>query len=218
MSQEALIGISEAGQILGVSEATLRQWTDEGKIKAFITPGGHRRYSPVELRKFISTTRRTFNIKDLVTELQETVPALRETGRPFLSHAPWYSQLSTESREHLAEMGRNILGLIIRYVAEPSKREDTLNMARDAGRGFGETLAQLGLPLTDAVEAFIRHRDPIMNAATHLMHKREALNQRIVKSIPLVAHVMDEALVALVAAHQQYHNMHPEKLSGGTTG
>ena len=217
MSQETLISIGEAGQIMGVSEATLRQWTDEGKIKAFITPGGHRRYSTVELKKFIATTRRTLNIKDLVAELQETVPQLRETGRPFLSHPPWYSQLSTESREHLAEMGRGILGLTIQYVAEPSKREETLRMARDVGRGFGETLAGLRLPLTDAVEAFFRHRDPILNAAMHLMHKREA-NRRIVKAIPLVAHVMDEALVALVAAHQQYQSTHTEKSSGGTTG
>jgi len=64
----------------------------------------------------------------------------------------------------------------------------------------------LGLPLTNAVEAFISHRDPMMNALTHLMSKREAFSGRVVQAIPLVTRIMDEALVALVAAHQQYRS------------
>ncbi len=51
MGQETLLNISEASRILGVSEAALRQWTGEGKIKAFVTPSGHRRYSQADLKK-----------------------------------------------------------------------------------------------------------------------------------------------------------------------
>ncbi len=54
-----------------------------------------------------------------------------------------------------------------------------------------------------------------MNAATHLMRKREAFTGRVVEAIPLVAHVMDEALVALVAAHQQYRNEIQRGMEGG---
>ena len=45
-----------------------------------------------------------------------------------------------------------------------------------------------------------------MNAITHLLRKREASTGRVVEAIPMVAHIMDESLVALVAAHQQYRN------------
>src|SRR5581483_2188041 len=38
------VGIGRACEILGVNPATLRQWTDEGKVSAYVTPGGHRRY------------------------------------------------------------------------------------------------------------------------------------------------------------------------------
>ncbi len=48
MSQRSLLSISEASRMLGIREATLRQWTDAGKIRAFVTPGGHRRYSKNE--------------------------------------------------------------------------------------------------------------------------------------------------------------------------
>ena len=215
MGQESLVSISEASHILGVSEAALRQWTDEGKIKAFITPGGHRRYSKADLKKFMGSHQRALGIKDLVVELEDTVQAHREISRTSLNTTLWYKQLSAESQEHFADLSRRFLNLIIRYVAEPSKREGTIKLARDTGHSFGETLAKLGLPLTDSVEAFILHRDPIMNATTHLMRKREAVTGRVVDAIPLIAHVMDEALVSLVAAHQQYQNLSQSESKGG---
>ena len=55
MTEQSLVTLGEAASILGVSGVALRQWTDEGMIKAFITPGGHRRYSTGELKKFMSS-------------------------------------------------------------------------------------------------------------------------------------------------------------------
>ena len=215
MVQEPLVGISEASHILGVSEAALRQWTDEGKIKAFITPGGHRRYSKADLKKFMASNKKALGIKDLVAELEDTVQLHREIARTSLSTTSWYDKLNEEAQKHLAHLGRSLLNLIIRYIAEPSKREETIKLAHDVGRCFGETLAQLGLPLTDSVEAFVLHRNPIMNAVTHLMSKRETVTGRVVESIPLVARVMDEALVSLVSAHQQHRGLSPSESKGG---
>ncbi len=215
MVQDSLVSISEASHILGVSEAALRQWTDEGKLRAFITPGGHRRYSRTELKKFMALHKKTLGIKDLVTELEDTVQRHREISRTTFNTTPWYSKLGQESQERLADLGRRLLNLIIRYITEPAKRGETIQLARDVGHSHGETLAKLGLPLTDSVEAFILHRDPIMNAATHLMRKREAVTGRVVEAIPLVAYVMDEALVSLVAAHQQHQVSFQSKNKGG---
>ena len=206
MDQQPLVAISEASQILGVSEAALRQWTDEGKIRAFITPGGHRRYAKAELKRFMGSHHRVLGIKDLVIELENTTNLLGEVARTSPSTTVWYNKLSKDSQEDLARLGRSLLNLIVRYVTEPAKREETVELARDVGRGFGETLAKSGLPLINSVEAFILNRYPIMNAATHLLQKREAFTRRVVEAIPLVAQVMDEALVSLVEAHQQYRN------------
>ncbi len=201
-----LISIGEASQMLGVSEAALRQWTDEGKIKSFITPGGHRRYSKVELKKFMGSHPRMLGIKDLVTGLGETNEQLRKIGQETFKSIPWYGELSDEEKKRLADIGRRLLNLIIKQITEPSRREETMLMVREVGHDLGETLAKLNLPLTDSVEAFVLHRDPIINAATQLMRRREAFTGRIVEAIPIVARVMDEALVALVTAHQQYRN------------
>jgi excisionase family DNA binding protein len=215
LSQSSLVSISEASHILGVSEAALRQWTDEGKVKAFITPGGHRRYSPSQLKKFMTSRQKVLGIKDLVTELEDAVPLHREIARAQLNTASWYTKMSQESQEQLSELGRRFLSVIIRYITEPSKREETLKLARDIGHSYGEILAKLKLPLTDSVGAFIQHRDPIMSATTQLMKKREALTGRVVEAIPLAARVMDEALVSLVAAHQQYRDKSQSEPKGG---
>lgn len=215
MDQESLISISKASHILGVSEAALRQWTDEGKLRAFITPGGHRRYLKADLKKLMSQHTRILGVKDLVIELEDTARLHREIGQASLENTSWFNKLNQESQERLADIGRRLLNLIVKYIAEPSKREETIKLVRDVGYDHGKTLADLGLPLVDSVEAFILHRNPIMNATAHLVRRKEAFTGRIVEAIPLVAHVMDEALVALVAAHQQCHDGAQE---GDTTG
>jgi len=206
LSEKLLLSIGEASQLLGVSEGALRQWTDEGLIKAFVTPGGHRRYNQADLKRFIKSHPRMLGLKDLVTELKETAQEHREIGQIALKEKKWCSKIDQEAQEHLANLGRRMLNLIIKYITETHQHEETIELIRNVGRDHGEILAKMGLPLTDAVEAFILHRDPIMNAVTHLMKKRELLTGRVVEKIPMVAHIMDEALVALVAAHQQYRN------------
>lgn len=51
---EALISSSEAAQILGVHAASIKRWSDQGKIQCLRTPGGHRRF----LRSEINDMRR----------------------------------------------------------------------------------------------------------------------------------------------------------------
>jgi hypothetical protein len=78
--------------------------------------------------------------------------------------------------------------------------------AREIGTSFGITLAEMGLPLTNSVAAFLSHRDPFMKAAIHLISKREPVRGSIMDAIPLANQFIDEALVAMIAAHQQYPN------------
>ncbi|MBI4187468.1 MAG: MerR family transcriptional regulator [Chloroflexi bacterium] len=216
MTQPILVSISEASQALGVSEATLRQWTDEGKIKAFITPGGHRRYSVEDLKHFTASHHKVLGIKDLVAELEDTLRLHREIARKYISATPWHGRLGREE-EYLAELGRRLLDLITRYIAEPSRRKDTLPLAREVGNELGKTLIRVGLPLTDSLEGFMLHRDPLMDAATHLLKKREAVDGRLMKIIPLLTHVTDEALIGLVLAYQQHRDEVYDALKGGAS-
>ena len=204
LRKHSLVSISEASHMLGVSEATLRQWTDEGDIRAFITPGGHRRYDKAELRKFIGMQQRVHGVKDLVTKIENTPPLHRELAQTHFSHTEWYANLDDESQQYLAQSGRQLLQLVIRYITEPDRRKETEELAKNIGGHFGEQLAKLGLSLSEAIETFMMHRNPVTNAAMDLLKKRETLNERALEAIPLVTHIMDDTLIALVESYQQH--------------
>lgn len=114
-----------------------------------------------------------------------------------------------EAVKRLADLGRRLHYAIISYVNKPRQREATLDLVREIGSGFGKTLAGQGLPLTDSVTAFIRHRGPIMDAVTQTMKHHDAVTERMAEAPALVAKVMDEALLALVAAHQDAFQVNP---------
>ena len=35
--------LGQAAKYLGVAQSTIRKWSDQGRVPAFYTPGGHRR-------------------------------------------------------------------------------------------------------------------------------------------------------------------------------
>jgi excisionase family DNA binding protein len=203
MTEHPLVSIGEASRVLGVSEATLRAWTDEGRIKAFVTPGGHRRYSRTDLKRFAGLQAKVHSIKDLTAEMEQAAAVQREIAQTAFPASILHEKLSLEERHRLAAHGRQMLNVIIKYITEPSRQEETIKLGQEVGRNFGMELAALGVPLTDALEAFLLHRTPFVNAVTNLLKRREMLSERAVEAVPLVSRVMDEALLSLVAVYQE---------------
>jgi excisionase family DNA binding protein len=203
-TKELFLSVGKACEVLGISEATLRHWTDEGRVKAFVTPGGHRRYSEHELKRFAKdhqVVQRSGSVRD---HLEHTAMDHRKTAREYVDTALPEGPLSQEPRERLARCGRELLDLVIQYVNQPSKRLETICYVRQVGEEHGRILASLGFPLVDSVEAFIKHRNLLVDAATQFVAKGGHPSGRAVATVPLVTRVVDEALVSLVAAHQSY--------------
>jgi excisionase family DNA binding protein len=45
--------LGQAAKYLGVAQSTIRKWSDVGRVPAFYTPGGHRRYRRSDLDMFL---------------------------------------------------------------------------------------------------------------------------------------------------------------------
>jgi excisionase family DNA binding protein len=204
MDKGSLLTISEASHILGVSEAALRQWTDEGKIKAFITPGGHRRYSKGELLKLTGIHRRGHGIKEMVERMELTPSLHLQIAQERFAQTSWYRELDIDSRRQLAEFGRKILNLTIAYITKHKQRDEILELARELGHDIGRQLAKLGLSLTDSLEAFLWHRAPVVNVIAELTKGGGTLSDGVVGVIPLVNRLLDEILLSLIKAYQDY--------------
>jgi excisionase family DNA binding protein len=48
--------LGQAAKYLGVAQSTIRKWSDQGRVPAFYTPGGHRRYRRGDLDKFLESS------------------------------------------------------------------------------------------------------------------------------------------------------------------
>jgi excisionase family DNA binding protein len=46
--------LGQAARYLGVAQSTIRKWSDQGRLPAFYTPGGHRRYRLRDLDAFVA--------------------------------------------------------------------------------------------------------------------------------------------------------------------
>jgi excisionase family DNA binding protein len=46
--------LGQAARYLGVAQSTIRKWSDQGRLSAFYTPGGHRRYRRRDLDSFVA--------------------------------------------------------------------------------------------------------------------------------------------------------------------
>ena len=53
----AWLTLGQAAKYLGISESTLRKWADAGRLPAFSTPGGHRRFRTGDLDVFLDDAR-----------------------------------------------------------------------------------------------------------------------------------------------------------------
>lgn len=51
------LNVSEAADLVGVSAASLRKWSDQGLVPVYRTPGGQRRYSAADLEQFVASMR-----------------------------------------------------------------------------------------------------------------------------------------------------------------
>ena len=98
--------LGQAAKFLGVAQSTIRKWSDQGRVPAFYTPGGHRRY------------RR----RDLETFLDRSGPGGR-TGGPLV--------LVVDDDERLREFMRVNLELGGYSVREASSGEEALDAIED---------------------------------------------------------------------------------------
>jgi excisionase family DNA binding protein len=217
-TKRGLLSIGEACHMLGVSEVTLRQWTDEGKVKAFVTPGGHRRYPEAELRHLLGLHRRTRGLRELGDRLQGMVSEHREVALQYMRSAHWYHRMDETARERLRERGRRLVGVLVQFVTRPATRKRAVDECRSIGAEYGEDLASLGLSLTDSLEAFILHRNPVSQATTELLSSSVPLNRRALAAVPEIHRLIDETLLSLVHAHQRVSGRQGgQSLNGGAT-
>ncbi len=148
------LSLQQASQVLGIHPATLRAWADRGRIAARRTPGGHRRFSRADLETWLSNQRRSEPGAELL--VQNALGRMRiEMTRTEEGAPAWLSRLDEPMRQRYREMGRQLLGLLMRFISDPDRRAETAEQARDIGRQYAVIAHANGLSLADCVQAVL---------------------------------------------------------------
>jgi len=208
--RERWLTLGEACRVLGVDESTLRRWADGGHVRVFRTPGGHRRFAESDIQELLAgrgqDTRRYRELGDLaVTRIRRQLHS-----RPA-REASWNVTVDETIRERLRPLGRQLAALAAEYLGRRGKRAGLLENARALGHEYGEELAASGLPLGQAVEAFIFFRRSL-DDATKQASQRHGLNAGdALTACQEVIALADQVLVGLTEAYEPVPASRPAK-------
>ena len=114
-SQEAKwLSLRAACHLLQVNQATLRQWADNGYLRVYRTPGGHRRFWSDDVLALTDGSRPGNG-----SGSEETLEgsALRRISRRLqgenVARQPWYQSVEEEGRDRMRLFGRRLLSLLV---------------------------------------------------------------------------------------------------------
>jgi excisionase family DNA binding protein len=91
--------LGQAARFLGVAQSTIRKWSDQGRLPAFYTPGGHRRFRRGDLQAFVERSGPGQRAGGPLVLVVDDEPRLRELIRVNLEVAG-YSVREAEDVAH----------------------------------------------------------------------------------------------------------------------
>jgi excisionase family DNA binding protein len=196
------LSLREASDLLGVHFTTLRKWSDEGVIRAFRTPGGHRRFSVSDLRQFLEARASHETPADSEAFVDAAVGQVRaEIERMRHEHTQWAQNFSDEERDMTRQRGRQLFSLAIAYVIKPAQREHLLSEGRRLGYEYGIEAAQGKMPLVEAGRAVQFFRSQLIKVVrAESSYTLDADDIRIQSAID---HFIDEVLYAVLSGYEQ---------------
>src|SRR5438445_12895090 len=101
MRMPTWLSLDEAAKRLSVHPATLREWADKGQIRTFRTPGGHRRFSEVDVAHLGAHAK-----PDLSLLLHATVGQTRIATRGGrLPRESWHARFDALPKARHVELG-----------------------------------------------------------------------------------------------------------------
>jgi len=128
--------LGQAAKYLGVAQSTIRKWSDLGRVPAFYTPGGHRRYRRSDLDTFLE--RSGPGAKDRtgpVVLVVDDDPGVREVVRANLELEGYSVREAGSAAEGLTALEQEPPDLILLDVMMPEV--DGWEMLRQIQERFG---------------------------------------------------------------------------------
>ena len=198
------VGLTEASRILGVSPATIRRWSDAGRLRVFTTPGGHRRFARASLHRLLPADRsRRPSIGSAALTPARIARTYRRLGRDIAPELPWVLALSDEQRLLFRERGHVLAASLLQFLdaSQPETAAHHLDEATRSATDYGTVALGLGLSLSQTVEGFLRFRAPFHHELATAARRRGFDAAETTDLLETAERAMDRLLIATMSGH-----------------
>ena len=163
------ISLSKAAAMLGVHSMTLRRWSDSGKFPCYRTPGGHRRFALSDIEAYLERSQ-VAPADDLPAAWADQ--ALIQTRQQVAHHQQdhrWLQMIDAgDMRNEYRQLGHQLIGLLLQYVAADEPNGALLEEAKRFGRLYGAYGMRSGMTLSSIIEATLFFRDILVESSLQI--------------------------------------------------
>ncbi len=197
--QKEWLSLQEASHRLGVSPATLRSWADRGRVHAFRTPGGHRRFRERDLAAVAASG-------------APAEPSLRvlahaalgrtrfEVSEGWLDKQEWYRRFPVGAREEHRDLGRQVVLTLSELMSAMDEEEALEARAAALGKAYGQLNRKYKISLSDALHAFLFFRDSFIESLIELAKTSPGFD--VLTLMRRMSHFVDTMLLVMVTFYE----------------
>ena len=191
------LSLRDACRQLDVSNTTLRQWADNGFLRVYRTPGGHRRFLRSDVESFANAPEKAQDhVRDDAIEGSALRKIRRRLGRNDVLQQPWYQSVEEEGKVRMRLFGRRLLSLLLQESGARRRRQELLEEAHLLGREYGTEMGERGVILKDTIEAFVFFRTMVLDSTNPA-------------SWPKIIEAADRVLVGMADSYEK-----PNRITG----
>src|SRR5204862_3601336 len=170
------LSLGPASRLVGVDPDTLRRWADEGRIEAYVTPGGHRRFDRRAIEALVASHHTASRpLTSLGASPERLARAYQRRYAKRAAALPVSAEDAAERERYRVDGRRLVEALVAHLDADPRD-----SAARDQSEAEAATLvddlavrvANSGTSLTEAVGLFVTARRPFLAELSGLGRRR----------------------------------------------
>jgi excisionase family DNA binding protein len=204
------MSLGPASRLLGIDPDTLRRWADEGRVEAWTTPGGHRRFDRRALERLATDRRR--GIGRPLASMGASPERLNRIYRRHYAADAAASPASVSPRDELEreayrQDGRRLIAALIDFLDSDASdglaRDRLENDATAIVDDQAARLAAAGSSLTEAVSGFVAARQPFLAELSGLGRSRSLDPTRLAALYGDASALLDRLLLRFIATHQR---------------
>ena len=199
------LSLGPASRLLGVDPDTLRRWADEGRIDAFTTAGGHRRFHRATVERILEARRHDATAR--LASLGATTDRLSRAYRRGYSESGLGGDvrdaIPAADRDAFRDSGRRLVGALLEHLdaADDTGRERAEADAVAATDELTSRLVDAGIGPADAVSLFVASRRPFLAELGAIARRRSLDPDRLTAIYDRSSTLLDRLLIRLVASY-----------------